>query len=124
MGYLLPSDYVAYGLTADTQDAWVTAASSMIEAYCKRPTLMSASYTEFVRVSRHTQRVRLSYGPLISVQTVQAKYARPSRLFVDEQPFAPEFAEVFGASRPVGDGRSDDACRSMRRWASSGFRGT
>jgi hypothetical protein len=96
MGYLLPADYLAYGLTPDTQDAWVTAASSMMEAYCKRPTLMSASYTEFVRVSRHTQRARLSYGPLISVQTVQAKYARPSRLFVDEQPFATEFAEVFG----------------------------
>jgi hypothetical protein len=96
MGYLLPSEYVAYGLTADTQDAWVTAASSMMEAYCKRPTLMSASYTEFVRVSRHTQRVRLSYGPLISVDTVQARYARASRLFVEEQPFAAEFAEVFG----------------------------
>ena len=96
MGYLLPSEYVAYGLTADTQDSWITAASSMIEAYCKRPTLLSASYTEFVRVSRHTQRVRLSYGPLISVQSVEARYARPSRLFVDEQPFAAEFAEVFG----------------------------
>jgi hypothetical protein len=96
MGYLLPADYVAYGLTPDTQDAWVTAASSMIEAFCKRPTLMSASYTEFVRISRHTQRARLSYGPLISVQSVQAKYARPSRLFVEEQPFALEFAEVFG----------------------------
>ena len=96
MGYLLPSDYVPYGLTADTQDSWITAASSMIEAYCKRPTLMSASYTEYVRVSRHTQRARLSYGPLISVNAVQARYARPSRLFADEQPFAIEFAEVFG----------------------------
>lgn len=96
MGYLLPSDYVAYGLTADTQDSWVTAASSMIEAYCKRPTLLSASYTEYLRVSRHTQRARLSYGPLISVDAVQAKYARPSREFLDQQPFALEFAEVFG----------------------------
>ena len=34
MGYLLPSEYVAYGLTADTQDSWVTSASAMIEAYC------------------------------------------------------------------------------------------
>jgi hypothetical protein len=96
MGYLLPSEYVAYGLTADTQDSWVTAASAMIEAYCKRPTLMAASYTEYLRVSRHTQRVRLSYGPLISVDDVQARYARPSRLFLEEQPFAVEFAEVFG----------------------------
>lgn len=98
MGYLLPSEYAAHGLTADTQDAWVTAASAMIEAYCKRPTLLSASYTECLRVSRHTQRVRLSYGPLVSVDAVKARYARPSRMFLDEQPFALEFAEVFGLS--------------------------
>lgn len=95
MGYLLPSEYVEYGLTAATQDSWVTAASAMIEAYCKRPTLLSASYTEYLRVSRHTQRVRLSYGPVISVDSVKARYARPSRM-LDEQPFAMEFAEVFG----------------------------
>ncbi len=40
MGYLLPADYVAYGLSADTADAWVTTASAMIEAYCRRPSLM------------------------------------------------------------------------------------
>src|ERR1700761_478251 len=96
MGYLLPSDYVAYGLTADTQDSWVTAASAIMEAYCKRPTLMPTSYTEYVRVSRHTQRARLSYGPVLSVESVQAKYARPSELFIEQQPFAAEFAEVFG----------------------------
>ena len=96
MGYLLPSEYVAYGLTAATQDSWITAASAMIEAYCKRPTLMSASYTECLRVSRHTQRVRLSYGPLISIDQVKARYARPSRMFLDQQPFAMEFSEVFG----------------------------
>jgi hypothetical protein len=95
MGYLLPSQYVAYGLTAETPDAWVTAASSMIEAYCKRPTLLSASYTERLRVSRHSQRVRLSYGPLVSVNTVSARYARPS--WRDgEEPFAIEFALTFG----------------------------
>jgi hypothetical protein len=96
MGYLLSSDYIAYGLSADTQDAWVTAASSMIEAYCKRPTLMSASYTEYVRISRHTQRARLSYGPLISIDAVNARYARPSLLFAEEQPLAAEFAQIFG----------------------------
>jgi hypothetical protein len=95
MGYLLPSDYVAYGLTAETADAWVTAASSMIEAYCKRPTLLSASCTEHVRVGRHSQRVRLSYGPLVSVDTVKARYARPSWRDTEE-PFALEFALTFG----------------------------
>ena len=77
MGYLLPADYVAYGLSADTADAWVTTASTMIEAYCRRPTLMSASYTERMRIPIKAQTVRLSYGPLVSVDAVQAQYARP-----------------------------------------------
>jgi hypothetical protein len=77
MGYLLPSEYAAYGLTTETADAWVTTASSMIEAYCRRPTLNVASYTERMRVPLRAQTVRLSYGPLISVDGVQAQYARP-----------------------------------------------
>ena len=76
MGYLLPADYVAYGLTAETADAWVTTASAMIEAYCRRPSLMSASYTERMRVPIRAQTVRLSYGPLISVDAIRAQYAR------------------------------------------------
>ncbi len=76
MGYLQPAEYVAYGLPADTADAWVTTASAMIEAYCRRPSLMSASYTERTRVPLKAQTVRLSYGPLISVDAVRAEYAR------------------------------------------------
>ena len=78
MGYLLPADYVVYGLSADTADAWVTTASAMIEAYCRRPSLMSTSYTERMRVPVKAQTVRLSYGPLISVDAVRAEYARPA----------------------------------------------
>jgi hypothetical protein len=77
MGYLLPADYVAYGLTAETADAWVTTASAMIEAYCRRPSLMSASYTERMRIPMRAQTVRVSYGPLISVNAVRAQYSRP-----------------------------------------------
>jgi hypothetical protein len=77
MGYLLPADYVAYGLSAETADAWVTTASAMIEAHCRRPSLMSASYTERMRVPAKAQTVRLSYGPLIRVDAVRAQYARP-----------------------------------------------
>ena len=77
MGYLLPADYVAYGLSVDTADAWVTTASTMIEAYCRRPTLMSASYTERMRIPLKAQTVRLSYTPLVSVDAVRAQYARP-----------------------------------------------
>jgi hypothetical protein len=77
MGYLLPADCVAYGLTAETSDAWVTTASAMIEAHCRRPSLMSASYTERMRIPIRAQSVRLSYGPLISVDAVRAQYSRP-----------------------------------------------
>jgi hypothetical protein len=76
MGYLLPAQYAEFGLTAETGDAWVTTASTMIEAYCRRPTLMSASYTERMRVPLRAQTVRLSYGPLISVDAVRAQYIR------------------------------------------------
>jgi hypothetical protein len=79
MGYLLPAEYAAYGLTTETADAWVTTASAMMEAYCRRPTLLSASYTERMRVPLRAQTVRLSYGPLISVDAVQAQYVRPDR---------------------------------------------
>jgi hypothetical protein len=78
MGYLLPAEYAEYGLTADTADAWVTTASAMMEAYCRRPSLMSASYTERMRVPLKAQTVRLSYGPLISVDAVKAQYVRPN----------------------------------------------
>jgi len=79
MGYLLPAEYAAFGLSADTADAWVTAASAMMEAYCRRPTLNTASYTERMRVPLEAQTVRLSYGPLVSVDAVQARYVRPNR---------------------------------------------
>jgi hypothetical protein len=79
MGYLLPAEYAEFGLTAETADAWVTAASSMMEAYCRRPTLLAASYTERMRVPREAQTVRLSYTPLVSVDAVRAQYARPER---------------------------------------------
>lgn len=75
MGYLLPAEYAAFGLTAETADAWVTAASAMMEAYCRRPSLMATSYTERLRVPREAQAVRLSYGPLVSVGAVRARYA-------------------------------------------------
>lgn len=75
MGYLLPSDYPLYGLPDDTADAWVTMASAMIDGFCRRPSLESASYTERMRVPERSQSVRLSYGPLISVDAVRARYA-------------------------------------------------
>jgi hypothetical protein len=97
MGYILPADYVAYGLTAETADVWVTTASAMMEAYCRRPSLMSASYTERMRVPIKAQTVRLSYGPLISVDAVSAQYARPGygEDFFGDFAFQTGFAAAF-----------------------------
>jgi hypothetical protein len=97
MGYLLPAEYAEFGLTDETADAWVTAASAMMEAYCRRPTLLSASYTERMRVPREAQTVRLSYGPLVSVDAVRAQYARPERgeWLGGELAFLSSFAAAF-----------------------------
>lgn len=75
MGYLLPAEYAAFGLSEDTAEAWVTAASAMMEAHCRRATLMAAIYTERLRPARGRASVRLSYGPVLSVDAVKARYA-------------------------------------------------
>ncbi len=64
MGYLLPTEYVQYGLTAETTDDWVTMASALIEAHCRRPSLLVTQYVERLRVTAGAQTVRLSYLPL------------------------------------------------------------
>jgi hypothetical protein len=94
MGYLLPAEYAEFGLTAETADAWVTAASAMMEAYCRRPSLLAQSYTERMRVPHRAQTVRLSYGPLVSVDAVKARYARarPGELLPEQE----ELSVVFG----------------------------
>ncbi len=79
MGYLLPTEYVQYGLTAETTDDWVTAASALIEAYCRRPSLMATQYVERIRITAGAQAVRLSYRPLVAVESVRVRYGKPRR---------------------------------------------
>ena len=91
MGYLLPVEYVQYGLTAETTDDWVTMASALIEAHCRRPSLLVTQYVERMRLTRGSQAVRLSYRPLAAAVDaasalvgVRVRYARPRRgEFVD-----------------------------------------
>lgn len=64
MGYLLPSEYVQYGLAAETTDDWVAMASALIEAHCRRPGLSVTEYVERMRLTAGAQTVRLSYRPL------------------------------------------------------------
>jgi hypothetical protein len=86
MGYLLPAEYVQYGLTAETTDDWVTMASVLIEAYCRRPSLLVTEYVERMRLTAGSQTVRLSYRPLAAavgaispLVGVNVRYARPRR---------------------------------------------
>ena len=86
MAYLLPQEYAQYGLTAETTDDWVTMASSLMEAYCRRPSLMVTQYTERMRLTSGSQTVRLSYRPLATAAgatsplvSVNVRYAMPRR---------------------------------------------
>lgn len=76
MEYLLPAEYEAYGLSTETADAWIHAASAMMEAYCKRASLLATSYTERLSVGRRSHAVRLSYGPLQQITSARARFGR------------------------------------------------
>ena len=100
MGYLLPAEYESYGLAAGTADDLVAMASALMEAHCRRPTLMAASYTERVRLTAGAQTARLSYGPLLpgALTSVQVRYGRPRRGECEyaELPFGLQVATTFG----------------------------
>ena len=86
MGYLLPDEYVEYGLGPETTDDLVATASALIEAHCRRPSLQVTQYTERMRLTAGAQSVRLSYRPLAPLQGansplvgVRVRYGRPRR---------------------------------------------
>ena len=86
MNYLSPSEYGTYGLEATTPAAQVTAASSVIDAHCRRATLGLAQYEERLRTSEGRNRVRVTYCPMVavapattSIVTARGRYAMPRR---------------------------------------------
>ncbi len=86
MGYLLPTEYVQYGLTTETTDDWVTMASALMEAHCRRASLLVTQYVERMRFTAGAQTVRLSYRPLTAAAgaatalvAVRVRYGRPRR---------------------------------------------
>jgi hypothetical protein len=99
MGYLLPAEYEAFGLSADTSDALVTMASALMEAHCRRATLLQAEYVERLRLTAGAQTARLSYGPLLDGALVQVRvrYARGRRGdYADLQTYGLQIATAFG----------------------------
>jgi hypothetical protein len=86
MNYLQPSEYELYGLETTTELAWVTAASAIVDAHCRRVTLAIAQYTERLRTENGQRAVRLTYLPLSAVApatspivSARARYATPRR---------------------------------------------
>lgn len=102
MNYLDPTEYVTYGLDAATDQSWVTAASAVIDAHCRRATLGVNQYEERLKMPPELNTVRLSYLPLVTVTpattpivSLQGRYGIPRR---GEWPFPElslEFALVF-----------------------------
>ncbi len=93
MAYLLPAEYAVYGLSAETADAWVAAASAMMEAFCRRSSLAATSYTERLRVSKPWGVLQLTYGPVSAVTAVQARYSANREC---REGVLAEYAQVFG----------------------------
>ncbi len=86
MAYLEPADYPNYGLPDGTSTDWVTAATALINSYCRRPDLNVTQYTERLRLTSGSQSVRLTYLPLTSmgsaaspIVSIEGRYARPRR---------------------------------------------
>jgi hypothetical protein len=101
MGYLLPTEYVQYGLTAETTDDWVTMASALMEAYCRRPSLLVTQYVERMRLTAGAQTVQLSYRPLAvaggaasALVGVRVRYGKPRRGELPD-PFREQVAWAF-----------------------------
>jgi len=79
MPYLDPSEYEAYGLSAETPGDLVQLASALIDAHCRRPTLLVQQYTERARLNAGSQSVRVSYLPLGTISGIRVRYGRGRR---------------------------------------------
>jgi hypothetical protein len=94
MAYLQPADYPNYGLPAGTTADWITAATALINSYCRRPDLNVIQYTERLRLTAGSQTVLLSYLPMAplgaaatAIVSIEGRYAKPRRGEVMAEPF-------------------------------------
>jgi hypothetical protein len=93
MAYLEPADYPNYGLPVETTADWITAATALINSFCRRPDLNVIQYAERLRVTSGSQTVRLSYLPLTPLApatsplvNMEGRYARPRRGELPREP--------------------------------------
>jgi len=103
MNYLSPSEYEAHGLDATTPEAWITAASAVIDAHCRRATLAVAQYQERLRMNSSRGSVRLTYLPLAKVApatspiiAARGRYSAPRRGESAWGEFGSDVAFAFG----------------------------
>jgi hypothetical protein len=73
-------------LPAGTTADWITAATALINSYCRRPDLNIIQYSERLRVTAGLNTVRLTYLPLspagsaaTPIVSLQGRYAKPRR---------------------------------------------
>jgi len=102
MNYLDSSEYLTYGLEASIDQSWVTAASAIIDAHCRRATLGVNQYQERLKMPPEMNTVRLSYLPLVTVSpatspivNLQGRYGIPRRGEWPYPELSLEFAMVF-----------------------------
>ena len=95
MAYLQPAEYPNFGLPAGTTADWITAATALINSYCRRPDLNVIQYAERMRLTSGSQTVRLSYLPLAALDpattpliSVEGRYAKPRRGELPDGPMA------------------------------------
>ncbi|HKW16207.1 MAG TPA: hypothetical protein VJO35_01740 [Terriglobales bacterium] len=92
MNYLDPTEYQLYGVDTTADPALVGAASSLIDAHCRRATLAIAQYEERVRMMPDRNTVHLTYLPLAplapatsAIVSGRGRYTMPRR---GEWPFS------------------------------------
>lgn len=102
MNYLATTDYLTYGLDAATDPAWITAASAIIDAHCRRATLGVNEYEERLKMPPDLNTVRVSYLPLVTVTpattpivTLQGRYGMPRKGEGPMPEMCAEIASVF-----------------------------
>jgi hypothetical protein len=83
MNYLSATEHEQYGLDNETPESWIGAASAMIDAHCRRPSLGITQYVERMRIDPHRNLVQLTYLPLAvaegaasPVVALRARYSR------------------------------------------------
>jgi hypothetical protein len=101
MAYLQPADYQNYGLPSGTTTDWITAATALINSYCRRPDLNVIQYTERLRLTSGSQTALLSYLPLAPLgaattplASIKGRYTKPRRGELPNDPLL-EIAQVF-----------------------------